>query len=227
MELTKEEKKIIKTGSLFQEIPEPQVLEFLDQIGSFIRVYGKGEFLFYERACVDQIGIVLFGMAAIVKQYPDGSEHLFQKLYAGYLTGMEIACTATQLSPYSTCCLSDTKILFFSYKKLEQRASRDWISLQIQNRLLKLIASENIRKYYKINILSTRSLRERILLYLRIQQKKKGKAEFEIPFDRSQLANYLCVNRSALSKELAKMQADGLIRYQKNHFCILEERNSI
>lgn len=84
------------------------------------------------------------------------------------------------------------------------------------NNILKTIAHENVRKYYKIEILSRKSIRERILIYFSIQQKMKKSDTFSIPFDRQQLAEYLCVNRSALSHELSLMQKEGILKTKRN-----------
>lgn len=223
MEMTKQEKKQLQQCWIFQELSIEEILNFLQQSHSYCKRFGKGEIIFYEEEIVDQIGIILSGSLAIIKWYQNGNEHLFQKLDTSYLVGAEIACTKTKISPYSLQALEDTKILLFSYQYLEKEGEmKEKIRLQIQNRLLQFIASENIRKYYKINILSTHSLRERILLYLQIQKRKRGTNYFEIPFDRNQLANYLCVNRSALSNELSNMRKEGILRYHKNRFELLE-----
>lgn len=222
MNLTKEEERLIQESAIFNEFSSEELREFFKNIGAYVKLYGKGEFLFYEGDIVDQIGVILSGEVAIVKLYPDGAEHLLQKLKEGYMTGIEIACTEKKVSPYSTCSLSDVKILKIPYQYIEEEGTiEEKQRLKLQNKILKFIASENIRKYYKINILSSRSLRERILLYLEVQSRKRQSLCFEIPFDRAQFANYLCVNRSALSKELSKMQEAGLIRYHKNKFEIL------
>lgn len=222
MEFTIQQQEIIKRCWLFQEMKEEEITDFLKQSHSACQQYGKEEVIFYEGDRINQIGIILSGSCAIVKMYPDGSEHLFQRLSVGHLIGAEISCTNKKISPYSICCLEKVQVLLFSYQYLEKEGMiKETQRLHLQNRLLQFIASENIRKYYKINILSSRSLRERILLYLEIQQKKQGTKEFEIPFDRNQFANYLCVNRSALSKELSKMKADGILAYHKNKFQLL------
>lgn len=215
--------EILEKCWLFQGLNSDELSHFLQESHSYCKRLGKGEILFYEGEIVKNIGIILSGSMAIVKFCENGNEHLFQKLNIGYIIGAEISCTKTKISPYSLQALEDTKLLMFSYHYLEKQSNiGEKLRLQIQNRLLQFIASENIRKYYKINILSTNSLRERILLYLQIQKRKKGSNCFEIPFDRSQLANYLCVNRSALSNELSNMQKDGLIQYRKNQFTLIE-----
>lgn len=80
--------------------------------------------------------------------------------------------------------------------------------------MLTLIAHKNLILNQKIEILSKRSTRERLLLYFNIQ--RQGASHFTIPFSRDELAAYLCVERSAMSAELSRMQKDGLIRYKKN-----------
>ncbi|WP_412523920.1 Crp/Fnr family transcriptional regulator [Clostridium sp. JS66] len=89
--------------------------------------------------------------------------------------------------------------------------------------ILKTIAHENIRRYYKIEILSRKSIRERILIYLTIQQKMNKADTFFIPFNREQLAEYLCVNRSALSHELSLMQKDGILETKRNKITIIKK----
>ena len=222
MNVTIAEEEILTACSIFYGISKEELFQFFKEANAHIKSYGKGEVLFYEGDFYDQISVILSGEAAIVRLYPDGTEHLFQKLSVGHLVGIEVACTETKISPYSTCALTDMKVLKFSYRCLETEGRvEERKRLFIQNQILKFIASENIKKYYKINILSSRSLRERILLYLEIQRKKKKSNVVTIPFDRIEFANYLCVNRSALSKELSKMQGEGLIRYHKNKFEIL------
>ena len=222
MVVSKYEKNQLKDCILFQKIPMEWTEEFIETIGGYKKTYGKGQMVFQEGEIVETIGIILQGECGIIKLYPDGKEHFLQKLYKKYLVGIEIVCTSSKISPYSILCLEETTVYFFPYKKLELSGFlKEEIRLELQKNILQWIASENIKKYYKINILSTNSLRERILLYLYLQKRKAGKDTFTIPFDRAQFANYLCVNRSALSKELGKMQREGVIICKKNTFTIL------
>lgn len=222
MVLSKYEENQLKECLLFQKMSMEWMKEIIETIGGYKKTYGKGQMVFQEGDLVDTIGIILQGECGIIKLYPDGKEHFLQKLQAKYLTGIEIVCTSSKISPYSILCLEETTLYFFSYKKIEQAGlMKEEIRLELQKVILQWIASENIKKYYKINILSTTSLRERVLLYLQLQRRKAGKDTFTIPFDRAQFANYLCVNRSALSKELGRMQRENIIQCKKNTFTIL------
>ena len=88
--------------------------------------------------------------------------------------------------------------------------------------LLGLIAGENLRKMSQIEIISQKGLRSRILTFLAIQRSFFGCDEFTVPYNREELADYLCVNRSALSHELRRMEQEHLLYCRKNIFRILD-----
>ena len=83
------------------------------------------------------------------------------------------------------------------------------------------MSDESLRKHYRLAILAQRGLRDRVLVYLTMQAERRGTQTFRIPFSREELAAFLCVNRSALSHELSRMEAEGLIRFRKNEFTLL------
>ena len=84
-----------------------------------------------------------------------------------------------------------------------------------------MLSDDNLRKHYRLAILAQRGLRDRVLVYLTMQAERRGTASFRIPFSREELADFLCVNRSALSHELSRMEAESLIRFYKNEFTLL------
>jgi CRP-like cAMP-binding protein len=86
--------------------------------------------------------------------------------------------------------------------------------------MVKLLAHKNLGLMQKMNHITKRNTREKLLSFLSEQAFTKGNQEFSIPFDRQQLADYLCVDRSAMSSELSKMKSDGLIEYNKNTFIL-------
>ena len=89
-----------------------------------------------------------------------------------------------------------------------------------QNLILEIISQENMRREYRLTILSRKGLRERILTYLSMQAARRRTATITIPFSREELASYLCVNRSAMCHELSLMQQEGIIRFQKKEFTL-------
>ena len=86
-----------------------------------------------------------------------------------------------------------------------------------------LVSHDNMRRYYRIAILSQKGLRSRILTYLTMQAERLCCSSFAIPFNREELADYLCVNRSALSHELKRMEREGILRTRKNLFVLCQD----
>ncbi|MDF2939175.1 MAG: hypothetical protein K0Q90_4548 [Paenibacillaceae bacterium] len=93
--------------------------------------------------------------------------------------------------------------------------------------MMALLLENNRAVYQKLDLVSHKSLRDRILHYLSLQARKNNAVQFEIPFSRSDLADYLTVDRSALSRELQRMAKDGLIRFSKSRFELLDPENQL
>lgn len=89
--------------------------------------------------------------------------------------------------------------------------------------MLSIIAYKNTLLNQKIEIVTKRSTKDKVLSYLSTESNIHNSTEFNIPFNRQQLADYLAVDRSALSTTLSKLQSDGLISFKKNHFVLLKE----
>ena len=89
---------------------------------------------------------------------------------------------------------------------------------------MRTLAVKTLELNRKIEILSHRSTQDRLMAYLRSVAQQKGTAEFDVPFDRQQLADYLCLERSALSAEISRLSKLGLITSRKNHFTIRRAR---
>ena len=116
-----------------------------------------------------------------------------------------------------------TTVLFLDVGKVVKScASSCSHHARLVRNLLMIMASKNLNLAQKINHITPKSIRERLLSYLSSEAVKQGKKEIEVPFNRQQMADYLAVDRSALSNELSKMQRDGLLHYHKNHFILLQ-----
>ena len=100
------------------------------------------------------------------------------------------------------------------------------LRLALLGNLLHFVSNQNIRKYYKIDALSVKSARQRILKYLTAQAGRSGSTTFTIPFDREAMANYLCLNRSVLSHTLKELEGEGVLTFRKNRFTLFSEKLS-
>lgn len=208
---------------IFRDLTDKEIDLVKKELKGWIGKYSKNETIIRENAIVKEIGIILKGNACISKYTIGGKEILMQKLLVGYLVGGEIAFTRQQDSPYIVYSSDDTEIYWIDADKiLEKGIINDDIRLVMLKNIMYFIANENIRKYYKIEAISMKSVRERIVQYLSLQKKLKLSDSFFIKFDREELANFLGINRSVLSNELTLMEKEGMIEFKKNYFKILK-----
>lgn len=212
--------KRIRRSRLFRNVGA-DTLHSCIRTGS-VRTFRKGELIYDTGDTVSQIGIVLQGELRLSVFHEQGDEFLFQKYVPPYLVGAEIAATGRQTTPWRFYCSAFSRIFFLPYKIITENTAvippeERCIMLSA---LLSFTADENMRKSYKINMLSDKSARGRILKYLEVQMNKQGRTDFLIPMNREEMASYLCLNRSVLSHELRLMETDGILTCRKNHFIL-------
>lgn len=167
---------------------------------------------------VDWFAVILRGKVQISQIFSDGTSSLMDALGPGYTLGADLVCTRSRRSPYYASAAGEVRLLRFpGALLLEPGETRELL----RRNLLTILSDDNLRKHYRLAILAQRGLRDRVLVYLTMQAERRGTASFRIPFSREELAAFLCVNRSALSHELSRMEAEGLIRFRKNAFTLL------
>lgn len=215
---------LLAKSRLFSDVDEEKLRAIFHDLQGTIKNYHEGETVLSEGDSADYIGIVLQGSLFVTKLFLDGEHSLIHHLEPLNMVAADIACTNTKESPYYIYANEETSIFFIPFGIIEKKGKiDDEVRLSMMNNILKTIAHENIRKYYKIEILSRKSIRERILIYLTIQQEMKKSDTFSIPFNREQLSQYLCVNRSVLSHELSLMQKEGIIETKRNKIKMLKQ----
>lgn len=216
--------KLLVKSRLFCDVGKEKLSSLFYDLHGTIKYYYKGETILGEDDIVNYIGVILHGSLFVTKLFLDGEHSIIEHLKPLYMVAADIACTHTKKSPYFIYAKEDTSIFFIPFEIVEKQGKiNEEIRLCMMKNILKTIAHENIRRYYKIEILSRKSIRERILIYLTIQQKMNKADTFFIPFNREQLAEYLCVNRSALSHELSLMQKDGILETKRNKITIIKK----
>ena len=198
-----------------------------EQREQFLLPYGirrcipKGNFLIQYQETLDFFGIILSGSVHTMHIFPDGSVSIMDALKPGEVCGADLICTKTRISPYHAAAASPVQIFSLPAAMLTTAGFLDEITrLELLNRLLLLISQENMKKEYRLAILSQSGLRDRIMTYLTMQADRRNSDTFIIPFTREELASFLCVNRSALSHELSLLQQEGVISFRKNVFTL-------
>ena len=218
-----EEKEALYRSIFFCDVDREQAEEVIGRLGGRITSYDKGENIIREREKLNSVGILLDGVLCKVQYYRDGSEQMVQKLVSSFVVGLEIAISEKKTSPYYIYASEPARIFWFPVRIIEEEgvlSNRERI--YFYKKAVQFLANEDIRKYRKIELLSIKGIRERIEQYLRVQQNRHKCNEFDIEFNREQMANYLGINRSVLSHELKKMEKEGILRVRKNHFELLE-----
>lgn len=209
---------IVNSG-LLQYVNRTEYKDAFDQLKIVEKQYAKDEMIFREGDVIDRVCLVVEGSVRSEKTYPDGEIHIVSVFGVDEIFGLEITVSQKKTSPLDFIANEDCTALFLSVKSLNNEYHRERIGKAITEQL----ADDNIRLGHKVEILAERGLRDRIMVYLNILAKKSGESEVYVPMNREQLAQYLCVNRSALSNELSKMKRDGLIDFKRRKFVLLKK----
>lgn len=206
---------------LFREMSREKIDSILGLLKGRIKSYQKNEIVISEESEVRDVGVLLSGEMCKVRYFSDGTEQMVQKLQKSYMVGLEIAVSMKKTSPYSMYASQPSEVFWFPVRCLEEPGILEETDrIHLYRRIVYFLANEDIRKYLKIEILSSGSVRAKIEKYLQIQRIRYQSNEFDIDFNREELANYLGLNRSVLSHELKNMEKDGLLTVRKNHFIL-------
>ena len=207
---------------LFSGIEPTDMEGMLGCIGYHVRAYQKGEIIAFEEENINHVGVVLEGTVDMIKEDVWGNRTMLLRTYPQDIFGETFACGENSLSVVTFTASRDCKVLFLSFCRVMHTCTHACVFHQtlIEN-MVRIIARKNRELMRKVEVVSKKTLREKILAYLSIQAQSQGKKQFEIPLGRVEWAEYLCADRSALTRELAKMQEEGLIQYHKNSFEIL------
>jgi CRP-like cAMP-binding protein len=208
---------------LFSGIESGDLRTMLKCLGGFVRDYKKGEYISVESESVKNIGVILDGSVQMIKEDIWGGKSILAVMERHQLFGETFACGTDTVSAVTFCASADTRVLFLPFYRVLHTCSN---SCAFHNKLIEnmvtLIANKNRSLMEKLDAMSKKNLREKILTYLSIQSQHQGGRYFEIPLGRIELADYLCTDRSALTRELSSMRDDGLIDFDRNTFRLLK-----
>lgn len=213
----------IGSSRLFSGFSRDEMVRALSCLDGTIRHLDRKEILFREDDPLDSVGIILNGQVLLCKENAYGVRFIFSDLGEGEIVGETALRHSRESSGYEAMAGTDSSLLFLKINKIIT-PGQNTCSLRgrIIENLMALLLDNNRSMYQKLDLVSHKSLRERILHYLALQSKKHNSSSFEIPFSRSDLADYLSVDRSALSRELQRMAEAGLIRFSKNYFELID-----
>ena len=193
-------------------------------IGYSVKNYKKDELIILEDENIKNVGIVLSGAVHMIKEDIWGGRTIAAYIGFGELIGESFVFGNVSRSIVSFKAAAKTEIMFLDFDRIVHTCSSACVHhRKLADNMIYMIASKNISLMEKIEVTSKKSLREKILAYLSIQAQRNNSTYFEIPLGRVELAEYLCADRSALTRELNNMRDEGIIDFDKNTFRILSE----
>ena len=211
--------KQLEQVGLFRGIAAAELEEMLRCLGGYTRAFREGEAIFLDSDTIRSVGVILRGAVRMTKEDPDGNRSLLALLRAGELFGETFACGSLHQSQVSFWAAADGEALFLPFSKALHTCSHACpFHQRLVENMVRSIGDKNVQLMEKIEVLSRKTLRDKILTCLRQQARQQGSRRFTLPFGRQELADYLCADRSALTRELGRMQAEGLLSFQKNTF---------
>lgn len=213
---------ILTKTKLFYGINKNDIDSMLTCLDANLRHYKKGEYIFRQGNHITNITILINGLLHIQNDDYWGNRIIINHIEKGEIFGESFIAPQAGPITHDVIAIEDSTVIFLEVEKIINscKASCRFHSMIIQN-LLFITSEKNKRLVQKINHISKHTIRERLMAYLSEEAIRNNNSSFEIPFNRQQLANYLSVDRSALSNELCKMRNEGLLIFKKNKFTLL------
>lgn len=211
----------MERAGLFQGITAEEMNQMLQCLQANFKVYEKGECIYRIGDYIESMGVIVKGSVLIEHDDAWGNGHIIERIGKGQVFAETYACVSSEPLMINVVAAEKTEIMFLNMARVLKTCTStcQYHSRLIQNMLF-VTSRKNLALTKKIFHTSPKSLRGKLLSYLSDQAIQARSEQFEIPFNRQQLADYLGVDRSALSNEISKMKQDGLLEVDRNQFCL-------
>jgi len=212
---------LLKHTPFFMAMSDEEILSILQCMSAVVTPYPKGSYILRAGNSTEVMGIVLSGSAVIVQEDVWGHRNILDILSPGDSCGEVFAASMGSVLNVSVVAEADCQVLLLNINRILSACSNTCSHhAQLIRNLVNVIAGKSLRMHDKINHISKRSTKEKLLSYLSSEADRCGSLSFTIPYNRQQLADYLCVERAAMSVALSQMQKDGILQYTKNKFTL-------
>ena len=212
---------ILKRTKIFAGVGDDEIMSMLSCLGANFKTYKKGEYIFRQGEHITDITVLAEGNLHIQKDDYWGNRSILGEISVGEMFGEAYAYDSGAMLN-DVVAVEDSVVIFLDVKRILTSCSNAcrFHSIVVQN-LFFAISEKNRKLVQKLSHMSKRTTREKLISYLSEQAKNQNSGSFTIPFNRQQLADFLSVDRSAMSNELCKMRDEGLIEFEKNQFKLL------
>ncbi|MBQ7288610.1 MAG: Crp/Fnr family transcriptional regulator [Clostridia bacterium] len=214
---------VLKQTKLFSGVSEKETEAMLGCLDAKLKRYKKGEYIFRQGQFLENISILVKGSILIQSEDYWGNRSIVNHIGVGDMVGEAYAGADNVPILNDVVAMEDCDVVFFNINKLLTTCSATccFHSKVVQN-MFYTVSEKNRKLVQKLGHISKRSTREKLISYLSEEAKKQNSSHITIPFNRQQLADFLSVDRSAMSNELCKMQNEGLLNFKKNQFQLIQ-----
>ncbi len=197
---------------LFSGITKPEYEAMLSCFETYEKTYPAGATIHSFGQQTRSVGILQSGKAVLLRLDINGGRTVLEQLEEGSLFGEVLAFSGAQQEDISVVCTQQCNVLFIDYEHILKRCPKACAhhSTLVQN-MLELISQKTMLLSQRVEILSCRSIRERLLHYFSLCSHQQGTKSFTLPFSMSALADYICADRSAMTREMSRLKKTGVL----------------
>lgn len=213
---------VLKETQLFAGVRTDEVNTILGCLQAKSRIYKKGEYIFRQGEHLTHITVLVKGKLHIQRDDYWGNRSIVNVIHVGEMFGEAYVSPGSGPILNDIIAVDNSTVIFFDVRKMLNVCSSAcrFHSIVLQN-LFFAISDKNRKLVQKLGHISKRTTREKLISYLSEEAKKQNDSSITIPFNRQQLADFLSVDRSAMSNELCRMRNEGLLTFEKNQFTLL------
>ena len=217
---------VLKRSQLFAGLDDDEIAAMLSCLDARLQAYERGAYIFRQGQHIRHIAVLAEGELLVQKDDYWGNRSIISRIDAGEMFGEAYLAPESGTSLNDVAAARNSTVIFFDVRRVITTCSSAcrFHTMVVQN-LFFAISEKNRTLVQKLGHMSKRSTREKLISYLSEQANRQKSASFAIPFNRQQLADFLSVDRSAMSSELGKMRDEGLLIFEKNQFTLLQQEN--
>ena len=210
---------MVEKSRFYKNTDEKKLKKLLNSLQSNTLFYKSNQTIAYSIGNRKIIGIIEEGSANLIRYDYDGKRDIIEEMNEGEIfSDLSLSTSNVELSVIST---TDCKVTFIEYDDLIEEAKKSDTALVLVDNLIRLMANKLVKRNERIELLTTRSIRNKLLNYFELQAKKNNSKSFNLMYSYTDLADYLSVDRSAMMRELKNLKEDKLITDTNKKITIL------
>ncbi len=213
--------ELLKSTYLFNDFSDSEILDALSYLDARRASYKKGEVLISLGRPIAEFAIMLSGSVQISCDDINGNQIIMMSVSKGGMFAESLAVTKSSESPIVATATDDSELLWLKADPIRKNQITTPLHSKIITSFITALANKCLSMNDRVQILSKKSIRDKVVTYFSQLSEQRKSKELTIPLSREDMASYLGVERSALSRELSNMKRDGIIDFHKNHFKIL------